>query len=264
MRARPLVAIAAAALLAPAAAHAQVASGVAVPGHATNAQLEQLGAELYAGNCASCHGVRGEGIAKPRPGAGDVAGQGPPLRGVGERAADFYLRTGYMPLNGPKEQPERRRHPIFDDREIRALVKYVGSLGGGPGIPRPNPARGNLSTGLELFTEHCAGCHQVVAQGGFVTGARVPDLTKPPLSATEIAEAVRTGPYLMPVFSPKQIPPKELDDIIAYVQYAAHPADRGGWGIGNIGPLPEGLVTWFIAALVLVFVCIVIGERLKS
>lgn len=265
MRARLLSAIAACALLAPAgAARAQVASGVAIPSHASNAQLKELGAELYAGNCASCHGVAGRGIRTPRPGAGGVRGQGPPLIGVGERAADFYLRMGYMPLNGPKEQPERRRHLLFDEREIRALVKYVGSLGGGPPIPKPNPARGNLSTGLELFTEHCAGCHQVVAQGGFVTGARVPDLTKHPPTATEIAEAVRTGPYLMPVFSPKQLPPKELDDIIAYVQYAAHPADRGGWGIGNIGPLPEGLVTWFIAVAVLVFVCIVIGERVKS
>ena len=35
----------------------------------------------------------------------------------------------------------------------------------------PNPAAGTLSTGQQLFTLHCAGCHQIDARGGFVTGA---------------------------------------------------------------------------------------------
>ncbi len=26
------------------------------------------------------------------------------------------------------------------------------------------------------------------------------------------------------------------------------PNNHGGWGIGNIGPIPEGLVAWWIAA----------------
>jgi ubiquinol-cytochrome c reductase cytochrome c subunit len=43
-----------------------------------------------------------------------------------------------------------------------------------------------------------------------------------------------------------------------------NPDDRGGWGIGNIGPVPEGLVTWLIAAVVLVSVCVVLGERMRS
>ena len=28
--------------------------------------------------------------------------------------------------------------------------------------------------------------------------------------------------------------------------YAKHPDDRGGWAIGHLGPVPEGLVTWLI------------------
>jgi ubiquinol-cytochrome c reductase cytochrome c subunit len=262
MRARLLIAAVAAALLAPVAARAQVASGVAIPSNAATAPLGQLGAELYAGNCASCHGVDGRGIRRPRPGAGAVRGEGPSLIGVGERAADFYLRTGYMPLTDPRDQPERRRPPLFSDREIRALVKYVGSLGGGPPIPAPDPARGNLATGQELFTEHCAGCHQVVAQGGYVTDARVPPLQD--ATAVQIAEAVRTGPYLMPRFSARQIPRDELDSIVRYVLWSRHPVDRGGWGIGNIGPVPEGIVTWFVAAVLLVVLCMFIGERLRS
>ena len=79
----------------------------------------------------------------------------------------------------------------------------------------------------------------------------------------QIAEAVRIGPYVMQRFSKKAISDGQLDSIIAYVEYAKHPDDRGGWSLGHIGPVPEGLVTWLIAAALLVGVCIVIGERLR-
>ena len=229
----------------------------------TPSGLAAEGYALYGANCATCHGSRGEGIYAPRPrrGAGGIEGMGPSLRGVGARAADFYLRTGYMPLERPDAQPTRSR-VLFGEREIRALVAYVASLGGGPPIPRPHPERGNVSRGQHLFTEHCSGCHQVVAEGGYVTGARVPPLED--ATPTQIAEAVRIGPYVMPVFSQKAISDAELDDIVAYVGYAKHPDDRGGWSLGHIGPVPEGMVTWFLAVAALVAVCTVIGKRLSS
>ncbi len=46
------------------------------------------GESLFREECASCHGFAGEG----------VDGLGPDLRGAGAAAADFYLRTGRMPL----------------------------------------------------------------------------------------------------------------------------------------------------------------------
>jgi ubiquinol-cytochrome c reductase cytochrome c subunit len=185
----------------------------------------------------------------------------PPLRGVGARAADFYLRTGYMPLQKIGLQP-RRSTVIFDEQQLRSLIAYVASLGGGPPIPQPHPERGDISLGQHLFTDNCAGCHQVMAEGGYVTGAVPPALEN--ATAVQIAEAVRIGPNVMPTFSRKQISPHELDSIIRYVEYAKSPDDRGGWAIGHIGPLPEGLVTWFIAALALVFTCMMIGKRLHG
>ena len=242
-------------------ASAQVGSGVVhVPG-GDAMPLEQHGAQLYAANCATCHGADGRGILEPRPGAGDVLGRGPSLHGVGARAADFYLRTGYMPLGEPDEQPSRQR-VLFSEREIQALVSYVASLDHGPPVPAVHPERGKPAEGLELFTEHCAGCHQIVAQGGVATGARVPPLTD--ATATQIAEAVRVGPYLMPSFSPHDITDEQLDSIIAYVQRSQHPVDRGGWGIGNLGPFPEGMVTWLIGGVALLAFCMVIGRRLNS
>jgi|tagenome__1003787_1003787.scaffolds.fasta_scaffold20956781_1 ubiquinol-cytochrome c reductase cytochrome c subunit len=241
---------------------AQPPSGIVRPQGQQRKPLVQQGAQLYAANCSSCHGIAGRGVTNPPlPGSGDIKGQGPPLVGVGARAADFYLRTGYMPLRNPHDQPYRSR-VLFTDQQIRALTAYVASLGPGPPIPTPQPETGSLSKGLNLFTEHCAGCHQVVGEGGYVTDVRVPTLKK--ASATEIAEAVRIGPYLMPEFSKRAISDGQLDSIIAYVEHSKNPTDRGGWGIGHIGPVPEGIVAWFIAALALVAVCAWIGERVKS
>jgi len=218
------------------------------------------GAELYAENCQSCHGIDGAGKRAPGPvnGVGDVNGFGPPLRGVGALAADFYLRTGYMPLRNPSVQPRRSKVELSPD-QIKALVAYVASLGAGPGIPTPHPAQGSLSEGMTLFTENCAGCHQAVAAGGYV-----PDAVAPPLgpnSPRDIAEAVRIGPNLMPRFSPQRLSDAQLDSLIAYVRYARAPDDPGGISLGHIGPVPEGLVAWLMGGVVLVGVCITIARR---
>lgn len=243
-------------------AQAQPPSGIVRPTSEPAKPSVRLGAELYAGNCASCHGIAGAGITSPRPGAGAILGQGPRLRGVGALAADFYLRLGLMPLSNPHQEPQRERL-LFSDEEVRSLVSYVASLGSGPPVPRPDVRAGSISDGLHLFTEHCAGCHQIVARGGFVTGARVPPL-QGGLTPSEIAEAVRIGPYLMPRFSPKQISPSELNSLVKYVESTSSPNNRGGWGIGNIGPIPEGLVAWWIGGVVLLGLCLVLGKRLKK
>jgi ubiquinol-cytochrome c reductase cytochrome c subunit len=247
-----LVAAVVVALVLPAAAGAQPGVGVKA----------KNGKGLYAANCLSCHGVDGSGVtsdSQPR-GVLDLRGLGPPLKGVGALAADFYLTTGYMPLENPHDQPQHTKSP-FDKREIAALVAYVATFGKGPGVPHPQPERGEVSQGLSLFTEHCAGCHQIVAQGGYVTNAVAPPLHQ--ATPVQIAEAVRLGPYLMPRFPTSQISDAQLDSIIAYVQYAKHPDDRGGWSIGRIGPVPEGLVAWLIAAAALVGCCLVIGRRFQ-
>ena len=250
-------------LLAVPCAGAQPRPGIVRPANEGSLSPQELGSQLFAANCATCHGSTGQGIenAPPNRGAGNITGLGPSLVGVGARAADFYLRTGYMPLAHPGEQPRRSR-VLFSGRELDALIQYVASLGDGPSVPRPQPGEGNVARGLELFTRHCAGCHQVVAQGGFVTPAVAPPLAD--ATATQIAEAVRIGPYVMPTFSEKQISDRELNAIIAYVEASKHPDDIGGWGIGHLGPVPEGIVTWLLAAVVLVALCGVIGTRLRS
>jgi ubiquinol-cytochrome c reductase cytochrome c subunit len=249
-------------LVAAAAVAAQPPAGIVHTPYGPGQSQRRLGAALFAANCSSCHGSLGQGVAEPNPrGSGGITAQGPPLVGVGALAPDFYLRTGRMPIEHAGEEPERQR-PLFNQREIRALVAYVASFGGGPSIPHPHPATNHLSEGMSLFADHCAGCHQIAAQGGYVTGARVPVLQH--ATPTEIAEAVRIGPFVMPRFSPQAISDAELNQIVAYVQSTKHPVDAGGIGIGHIGPVPEGMVAWFVAAVVLVGVCALVGKRARA
>jgi ubiquinol-cytochrome c reductase cytochrome c subunit len=224
------------------------------------------GKQVFGRYCASCHGPLGEGASGQRYGGGAgrnqsvQTGRGPSLRGVGAMAADFYLRTGYMPLKRNGIQP-RRSQQVLDDAQITALIHYVASLGNGPSVPQPHPERGNVSQGMTLFRSHCAGCHQIVAEGGYVTNAVPPALGD--ATPTQIAEAVRIGPYVMPSFSARAISNGELDSIVRYVEWTKNPDDRGGWALGHVGPVPEGLVTWFLGASVLIALCMLLGRRLR-
>ena len=212
--------------------------------------LRALGYTLYQGSCASCHAIALEG----------TKGVAPSLRGVGPGPVDFYLSTGRMPLDAPRNQP-MRNPPLFTREKIDALIAYISSFGG-PAAPTADPGKGDLALGLHDFTLHCAGCHQIVARGGITVNAQIPDLQQ--ATAQQIAEAVRMGPYLMPHFDTKQIDQHALDSIARYVLWTRRPANLGGWGIYNIGPIPEGIVAWFIGLAALVIVARLIGERMDE
>ncbi|MGI8727894.1 MAG: c-type cytochrome [Solirubrobacterales bacterium] len=215
------------------------------------AEVER-GRELFLQGCSSCHGFSANGLD----------GIAPSLQSAGAGSADFYLRTGRMPLSAPGDQPIRSDSRYSED-EIDALVAYIGSLGDGEGPPVPevDPAAGDLGEGRELFTEYCAGCHQAVARGGIAPGGFAPALTES--TPTQVGEAIRVGPYIMPNFSETTITDDEVNSIARYVEWSTgdeivHP---GGWGLGFLGPIPEGLAAWFLALAVLLVVARVIGER---
>jgi quinol---cytochrome-c reductase cytochrome c subunit len=206
------------------------------------------GRELFREGCSSCHGLDGQGIPH----------RGPSLRGVGAAAADFYLSTGRMPLATPGEEPARSR-PQYSDAHIDALVAYVASLGGGPPVPSPDPAAGSVAQGRRIFAESCGGCHQIEARGGVVTGGFSPSLQS--ASTRQIYEAVRIGPWVMPAFNRAQLSDAQLASVAKYVRSTRNPDDRGGWGISNTGPVPEGMVTWLLGAASLLVVARIIGKR---
>lgn len=212
--------------------------------------LVAQGHALFESSCASCHGMNAQGIH----------GRAPSLHGVGALAADFYLQTGRMPLPYPTAQPMRTR-PAFSQMKIQSLIAYVASFGG-PAIPTVNTRRGSLARGQSLFALNCAGCHTIQGSGGIVTGATVPSLGA--ATPRQIAEAIRIGPYVMPRFGPGELSQADIASIARYVQSTQHPDDRGGWGIGRIGPIPEGMVAWLLAAAALLLIARVIGERISD
>lgn len=214
------------------------------------ARLVSRGRALFESSCASCHGMNAQGIP----------GRAPSLHGVGALATDFYLQTGRMPLPSPRAQP-LRTSPAFPQSQITALVAYVASFGGPP-IPAVYPRRGSLSDGQRLFGLDCAGCHTVQGQGGIVTGAIAPSLNQ--ATPTQVAQAIRIGPYVMPRFGPGELSDGQIDSIARYIQSTQHPEDRGGWGIGRIGPIPEGMVAWLLAAAALLAIARLLGERTQD
>ena len=76
-----------------------------------------------------------------------------------------------------------------------------------------------------------------------------------------MAEAIRVGPYIMPRFGERQIDDRTLDSIARYVELTKDPVNEGGWGIGNIGPVPEGMIAWLLALAALLVVARLIGTR---
>jgi ubiquinol-cytochrome c reductase cytochrome c subunit len=222
---------------------ARSASGASPAATATLAR----GRALFVVSCSACHGMSATGIP----------GRGPSLRGAGALAADFYLRTGRMPLASPRAQPLRTR-PAFPPAQIDALVAYVGSFGG-PAIPSVQPAAGSLQRGYSLFALDCAGCHTIQAQGGIVTGAVAPSLE--PATPRQIGEAIRLGPYVMPRFGPAELSNADIDSIARYVQTTKSPQNSGGWGLGRVGPIPEGMVAWLLAGAALLLIARLLGER---
>ena len=209
--------------------------------------LVAQGRSIYQGDCASCHGIALEGRR----------GIAPSLIGVGAGPVDFYLSTGRMPLSDPRVEP-LRSPAKYSRAQIDAVIAFVASHGGPP-APDADPSKGSLALGLHDFTLDCAGCHQMVARGGLTIGAAVPSLLQ--TNARQVAEAVRMGPYVMPHFDGKQLDQHALDSIARYVLWTHHPQDSGGWGIYNIGPIPEGMVAWFLLALSLVLFARLLGER---
>ena len=194
--------------------------------------------EAYLADCAWCHGSEGEGTDR-----------GPGLRGVGEASADFYLRTGRMPIASPDERVERG-DVAYGEEDIEAMVAYIGTLGG----PRvPGVEGGDVAPGSELYIDNCAACHSTSGIGAAMTsGVVAPDLFES--SPVEVAEAIRIGPGTMPVFGPETLDEDQVADIVAYVGYLQNPDDAGGAPLGHVGPITEGAVGWIIGAGVLVLI----------
>ena len=152
-----------------------------------------------------------------------------------------------------------RKPPVYTEDEIRLLAAYVDSLGTGPAVPTAadvtlpeKNADGSefdqqaaISRGGQIFLTNCTACHNFDGSGGAMPrGGMAPTLRG--VSSKHIYEALLTGPQSMPSFSNGSLTPDEKRDVIAYLMDTDDTPGYGGFGMGSLGPVSEGLFAWQI------------------
>ena len=219
----------------------------------TTAEDIQSGKELFINGCSFCHGQNGEGVLTAN---GDQ--YGPPLADVGAASVDFQVGTGRMPLVQPGQQAERKP-PVYNEEETLQLAAYVDSLGTGPAIPSESDytlpetnedgtafdKEAAISRGGQIFLTNCTACHNFDGSGGAMPrGGYAPTLRG--VEAKYVYEALLTGPQSMPTFSNGNLTPDQKRDVIAYLEATEAQPSYGGFGLGALGPVAEGVFAWVI------------------
>lgn len=191
------------------------------------------GKKLFQANCATCHGLDLQGSS-----------EGPSLYGVGELAVEFQVATGRMPLQA--SAPQAPQKPAqFTEEQTLAMAAYVQSMAPGPTFPDEEilDGEGDVARGAELFRVNCAMCHNVAAAGGALTeGKYAPALTG--TSALHMYAAMVTGPQNMPVFNDLTLTAEDKRDIISSLLFLQQNESPGGFSLGSLGPVSEGLFIW--------------------
>ncbi|WP_137845616.1 cytochrome c [Microbacterium sp. 2FI] len=191
------------------------------------------GQKLFQANCATCHGLDVQGTP-----------DGPSLYGVGELAVHFQMSTGRMPLQ--MQGPQAPQKPVqFTDEQIAAIGAYIQSIAPGPTFPDDEvlDGGGSASEGGELFRINCAMCHNVAGAGGALTeGKYAPGLHE--TTPLNMYAAMVTGPQNMPVFNDMTLTTEEKRDIISYLLFLQENESAGGFSLGSLGPVSEGLFIW--------------------
>ena len=206
------------------------------------------GREIYAADCAWCHGDDGSG-----------SGRGPSLVSKGAAGIDFVLTTGRMPIDEPDDDM-RRHDPLYDEEQIAEIVEYAEQLVGEPAVPEVDLTAADYALGSELYTENCASCHSSAGSGGILTD----DQEIPPVlrsSSIQVVEAMLTGPGEMPVFGEETFDKREMDSIALYIQALQDGDNRGGADLGRLGPVAEGAVGLLLGLGLMVALVRWIGTR---
>ena len=157
-----------------------------------------------------------------------------------------------MAQPGAQAEP---KPPVFDDEEIADLAAYVAELGPGPAIPDESDyslegmseeeRNEAISRGGQIFLTNCTACHNFEGSGGAMPrGGQAPQIRG--VDPKHIYEAMLTGPQSMDTFSNGNLPPESKRDVIAYLEALDEQPGKGGFGLGGLGPVSEGLFAWLV------------------
>lgn len=235
-----------------------------------------LGAQLYAQNCAACHGDQGQG----RIGA-TLDKDWPSIRP--DLTVREIIRSGVS--GSPMPAWSLAKGGPLADAEIDAIVTYILSwqTGGGPVFtPRPTVTRtapitpipelqGDPNNGAALFSQNCAMCHGPDGQGrvGATLAKDFPGI-RPDLMVREtIANGVSGSP--MPAWSQSRGGPlteTEIDDLAAFVLTLGqtHPVVQVSPDLSLPGAVQSPLTGWagVVVFAVLLAAIVIAALRLQQ
>lgn len=209
------------------------------------------GKALFDNSCISCHGANGQGVQD----------RGPSLIGVGAASVEFQVGTGRMPL-GAQGPQAMEKPPVFTEEQTRQIAQYIQEIGGGPALPEGDDLRsgGDVAEGGKIFRLNCSSCHAFGGGGGALSSGKF----APRLSDTNdrvIWAAMLSGPQNMPVFGDNQLTPDEKRDVVAYIQETLKDRDPGGFNLGRLGPVTEGLAVFVVGMTALIFTALWIAGK---
>lgn len=187
---------------------------------ATSPSRVSEGEELFASNCATCHGSAGDGSG--RPGAADFTDQSFMSQNA---PRDFFasVRDGVqgsvMPAWGGQ----------FEEDQMWSLVDYIWTfayvyednpLSEPTATATPSlPTTPSAGVGERVWAEKpCMGCHGAQAGGGVG-----PRLAGTGLTYDQVLLTARSGSAPMPAFSPEEVSDLEVSHIHAWLQSLAPP-----------------------------------------
>ena len=160
--------------------------------------------------------------------------------------------------------------PTFDPgteegaANLDALGAYIQANGGGPVVP--------AATG-----DACAATTRPAAAS--CSGSTAPRATTSPGAAArcrrastprrwtrhrrrQIYAAMLTGPQNMPKFTDRQLTPEEKKDIIAFIKSVEGDYNNpGGYPLGGIGPVSEGLIAFIVGLAGLIGFALWLGAK---
>src|SRR5688572_16399888 len=115
----------------------------------SNEDAIRIGASLFAGRCADCHGPDAKGRLGP-----DLTRRW--VRGESDESAFRIMRNGVPGSSMPPSSAP--------DTELWAIVAHLRSIS----LMPPLETNGDAARGRALFEEECSGCHQARGRGGAV------------------------------------------------------------------------------------------------
>lgn len=171
------------------------------------------GKELFAQNCASCHGAEG---LHPKPGIPTL--HSPAVLAI---ADDQYYWDIINHGRPGTLMPAWRS--VLTPTQIQSLVAHIRSWASpAPGAGGPVLAGDALQRGHALFTTHCVGCHGVDGKGGIGNSLNTPSFLAL-ASDRFLHDTIALGRHHTAMPASYDLKAGDVDALVAYIRAWAKP-----------------------------------------